>query len=275
MAIKIKGKTDTKRVVDANGDDDWEDAPTELTRRAIFLDVYGDTGSGRTRFSLTAPKPIGLAHAAEKIDGLVQNAARSGTVKLLNFGGVFTGRDEDIMTQAQPIWDRLVRNWISAQQQGRFARSLVMDTATEAWELARLAEFGTLKPKGRIDNLYGRINAEWRSLFKSVRMPDAHCTIITTHQTQDEYVERKTASGTASVRTGDTIRKGQKEIPFLADVIVRTIKRTKKDGTSVFSVVIEKGWYNAEVEGSELEGEDATFANVMSLITGTDPGEWE
>lgn len=248
----------------------WEEPASKVTRRAIFMDVYGDTGTGRTRFSLTAPGPIALAHAAEKIDGLVQQAKKTGKdIKLLNFGGVFTGSDKEVADAAFEKWKKLQKGWYDAvggKGSLGWAKSGIMDTGTEGWELIRLGSFGTLTPKGRTDNLYGPVNAKWRSLFKPVRQPNATCNIITIHQTQDEYKEKRGQSE----RTGRTIRRGMKEIPFLADVIVRT---SKEDGD--FKVTIEKGWYNASVEGIEFFNEDATFANVMAMITETDAEEWE
>lgn len=240
------------------GESAWEDAPTSFDRKCVMMEIYGDTGTGRTRLALTAPGPIALAHAAEKVAGEIQRAIKNGKkLKIHNFGCVLSGEPQDIANQARPVWKELRSRWIGANG---WAKTRVMDTSSEGWELKRLAVFGTVTPQGRTENLYGPVNAEWRGMFKSHGSQNKVNTIFI-HQTKDEYITKKTPKGTNSERTGETIRVAMKEMPFIAEVIVRTSKHGGK-----FYATIEKGWHNADTEGTEFEGEDATFENIMSVI---------
>lgn len=249
----------------------WEDAPTEFVRRFTHMGIYGDTGTGRTSLALTAPGPIGLAHTAEKIDGVVQQHSKEKVIRVVNFGGVFSGSPQQIAEQANPKWEALKVAWNDGVD--NWAKTVVMDTDTEAWEILRLARFGTLAPKGRMDNLYGPVNAEWRGVIKRHRLTE-RCNVITIGQAKDEYIEKKTDKGSMGQRTGRTVRAGQKEIPYMADVIVRTHKTYADDGGVVFSAVIEKGWFNAFIEGMEVFGDEVRFSYIMSLVTETDEEEW-
>lgn len=247
----------------------WESAPTELTRRCAFVEVYGDTGSGRTTFALSAPGPIALIHAAEKIEGIVQPFARLGKIGgVANFGRVLRGDDSEVQRQAMEAWRGLEEAWFDAFN---WARTIVLDTHTEAWELIRLAYFGDLKPsRGRVDANYGPVNARWRGMFKKFRHQDT-CNVILIGQTKEEYKEKKGGgSDGMGQRTGNTIRAGQKEIPFMADVTVRT----KRGPDGEFLSEIQKGWWNAQAEGLELEGEMSNFPQVMAMVTETEPEEW-
>jgi hypothetical protein len=273
--IKRKGEGGTSSSSSVDPDSvGWDEVPDDVTRRTVMVNIYGDTGTGRTRFALTAPGPIALAHTAEKVDGLIQWAKRpipqGGLGKVIrthNFGGAFTApTNQGIADLVAPVWNRMVANWNAAID--TWARTAIMDTDSEAWEECRLAHFGELNPKGRIDNLYGPVNARWRALWKRHKRAEK-CNVIAISQSKDEYRDKKTPKGIVSERTGRTIRTGQKEIGFMSDVIVRC---TKNDG--VFAVTIEKGWYNGAAEGITLENEDATFARVMSLITETEEEEW-
>lgn len=242
------------------GESAWEDAPKGFDRRCVFMEIYGDTGTGRTRLALTAPGPIALAHAAEKVAGEVQRAVKElgSKLKIHNFGTTVYGTDPPaIAKQAQPVWRALRERWLGAPG---WAKTRVMDTGSEAWELVRLARFGTVTPQGRTENLYGPVNAEWRSMFKSHGNQNYTNTIVI-HQTKDEYVTKKGPKGTSSERTGETIRVAMKEMPFMAEVIIRTSK-----SGGVFTATIEKGWHNAAAEGTEFNDEDATFENIMTLI---------
>lgn len=267
MAIIKKRAVGGASTAPVSADVSWEDAPSEFTRRCTFIHIYGDTGTGRTTFALTAPGPIGFAHAAEKIDGIIQRAVAKKRIRIVNFGGVFRGDAQTVANQAGPIWNRLAASWYNAIDD--WASTVIMDTDTEAWELLRLARFGELNPKGRTDSLYGPVNAEWRSMFKHF-LTQGRCNVISIGQSKDEYITRVKDGKPFDVRTGNTIRAGQKQIPIMADVVLRT-GRTMDGG---FTVTIEKGWFNAHTEGMTFEGEECNFPYVMSLITETDQEEW-
>lgn len=266
--VMIRKRTASTAPIATNlSDIAWEEGPAEFTRRCTFVHIYGDTGTGRTTLALTAPGPIGLAHAAEKIDGIVQRAVAVKKVRVVNFGGTFRGDAQTIADQAGPVWNRLAASWYDAID--NWASTVIMDTDTEGWELLRLARFGELNPKGRTDSLYGPVNAEWRSMFKHF-LTQQRCNVISIGQSKEEYIDKVVQGKLVSQRTGRTIRAGQKQIPILADVVLRTGRMD--DGG--FNVIVEKGWFNAHSEGMAFEGDDCNFPNIMSLITETDASEW-
>ncbi len=244
----------------------WTDAPTEFTRRVAEVLVYGDTGTGRTRLALTMPGPIGLAHTAEKIEGVVQQFSRTKKIRCVNFGGAFSGSPQQIADKAGPIWNSMVTAWTDAID--NWARTVIMDTDSEGWEILRLARFGELTPRGRLDHMYGPVNAEWRSLFKHFRAQE-RCSVVSIGQTKNEYKDVIRNGKPSSEPTGRTIRAGHKEQGFMSDVVIRT---SKEDGT--FRATIEKGWFAAETEGLTFENEDCRLPYILSVITGTDEKEW-
>lgn len=245
----------------------WEDAPTEFTTRNTMMEICGDSGTGRTSLALSAPGPIALIHTAEKIDGIIQPFARKKKIRTHHFGGTFRGTKQEIANQAMDVWKRTLDAWYDAFG---WARTIILDTHTEAWELVRVAHFGDLKPSGgRVDSNYGPINASWRSLFKHYREQQG-VNVILIGQTKDEYkTNKKGISNGISERTGNTIRAGQKEILYFVDCAIRT---RKEDGD--FYSEIEKGWMNGSVEGDRFIGKDSDFATIMSAITETNKKEW-
>lgn len=273
MAIKTKATPGVKLIPQfALASDGWEDVPDEVERRSYTCLIYGDTGTGRTRLALTAPGPIALAHTAEKIDGPAQEAKRRGTIiRAHNFGTAATGTNQQISDQIKPIWDRMVHNWNSAVD--TWARTAILDTDTEAWELCRLAYFGELNPRGRIDNLYGPVNQRWRSILKRNKLA-WRCNVIVISQTKDEWKDVVKNGAKVSERTGRTLRVGQREVPIMADVILRTDRYTDPSRGMVFTATIEKGWFNRDAEGISFENEDCSLPHIMEIITGFDRSEW-
>ena len=251
------------------GADLWEDAPTEFDTRVSLLSAWGDTGTGRSTLALTAPGPIAYLHAAEKIKGIVEPFAREKKIKLHGFAGVFTGSPQEISDQASAVWNKFKRMYYDAYS---WARTIVIDTDTELWELLRLVYFGALKPEsGRIDANWGPPNAEWRSLFKSFRAQD-RTNLIVLGQAKDEYKVKKNANtgkDGMGERTGRLLRAGQKEVPYFSDVM---LEMTKEDGT--FMATVRKGWFRAEVEGDVFVDRDINFAGIMAAITETKSKEW-
>ena len=253
----------------SNVSDDWEDAPSEITRKIVHMDIIGEEGTGRTSLALSAPGPIAFINADEKIQGIVQPHVQAGKkIKVASFGFVASGSPEEVAASANPVWSK-VKNW--HRDSLSFARSTVVDTGTETWELLRLARFGTLKPEGRMDALYGPVNAEYRTLIKQFRMQD-RTNLITIHQVKEKYKEGVKDGRKFSVATGQMVRAGFKEMGYLADIVVRTGKDIT---TNTFTARIEKGWYNAQVEGMVLENEDIRFSYILSLITGLDEEEFQ
>lgn len=280
MAIKKRGSGGT-------GDNDgdvrkpaprgkimWEQPAKEFSKRSAIVEIHGDTGTGRTKLALTAPGPIALIHDAEKIDGLVETLGRKGVIKgLHNYGGniIKSADPKKVQAVAAEAWMRMRDHWYDSFD---WARSVVLDTHTELWELIRYAFFGAEKPSsGRIDRNWGPVNAEWRALFKYQRQhPNVNLIII--GRTKDEYVT-KGKDDTMGQRTGHTIMAGQKDIEFYSDVVLRTRKQRRKNGETVFKSIVEKGWWNAlAVEGTEFENEESNFADIMGFITETDAAEW-
>jgi len=231
------------------------------------MEIYGDTGTGRTTLALTAPGPIALIHASEKIEGIIQPFARDKEIRLFDFGVDLSGArgHEAVADEADKVWGAMSDAIYDAYE---WARTIIIDTHTEAWELIRLARFGDLKPSGgRIDANYGPVNAEWRSLFKHFRHQDG-TNLIAVGQTKDEYRESKSGMGQ---RTGKTIRAGQKDVHYLADVIVRTERDII---ANTFTSKVEKGWWNAFSEGLEFDNEDSRFGYVMAIVAESDEEEW-
>lgn len=245
----------------------WEDAPLISSKRVVHMDIIGLEGTGRSRLALTAPGPIAYINSDEKIEGVVQPFARVKKVRIYTYGFVATGTKQADIDAAAPVWEGVKA---AMRDSLGWAKTTVYDTATEGWEMCRLANFGEMNPKGnRMDALYGPVNAEFRGMFKQFRIAGT-ANLVTIHQVKDHYIDKMVGGVQKSINTGTTKRAGFKEFGYMADVVVRTSKEGGK-----FYATIEKGWYNALTEGLTFEDEDITFPRIMSLITETDEREWQ
>jgi hypothetical protein len=257
----------------------WEEVSTEFESRSVALMIVGDTDSGRSTLALTAPGPIAYIHSYEKVDGLINEARKTKLIRASKFGGDLRGSSERV----QDLAEAQVRKMEAAISDAySWARSIIVDTESKAWEVHQLARLGTLEhsEKSKEDKksgqlVYAGINNRWASMLQEYRiraekpLQEKPTNLILICKTKDEYA--KNPAGKVE-STGRTIPACQKDTPFFADVRLRT--RVK---ISQFSVTVEKPWWNADMRGFELSGgkDILTIPNLMSLITMTDQSEWE
>lgn len=249
----------------------WEDAKADFEIDVVHIDIVGPEGSGKTRLALTMPGPIGLINADEKIKGVVEPFVKEGKrIRVFTFGFVGSSDVQETAQRASALWAN-VRNKVLDTQ--NWAQTCVADTGTECWELARLGYFGTLLPKGRMDNLYGPVNNDFRTLWKSFRV-DKRCNLVTLHQVKDEYLDKVVQGKKESLRTGKVVRAGFKEMGAMANVVIYTSKEMTNDGKTTFNATVTKGWFNAQLEGTTFSDEDARLPYILSEITGLPESRW-
>ena len=91
-------------------------------------------------------------------------------------------------------------------------RTLIIDTATEAWELCRLAEFGKLTQV--MPHHYTTVNSEFKALIKAAD-ENIRLNSIWIHKKKKEY---KTGSSGKDSWSGKWERAGFGDMAFLVDV---------------------------------------------------------
>jgi len=219
----------------------WTDAPSQLACRSVFMAIYGRTGTGRTTLALSAPGPIALIHAAEKLEGIVQPFVQNGKdIKLYSYGTILPRGDEaKVKAHTKKVWDDFKDAMLDSMG---WARTVVLDTHTEAWRLVRAARFGKLTQVKPFH--YTAVNAEWAALMKQFRNQDK-CNLIVSGRLRERYKNDKP--------TGIMEQSGMKDMDTFSDVIIRTRKKRLK-GETTFSAEIEKGWWNAHSEGGRVGG---------------------
>ena len=141
-------------------------------------------------------------------------------------------------------------------------RTVVMDTASEVWELLRMAAFGKLDHV--MPHHYGPVNAEYRGLLRMAYVSDKNLILL--HKVKNEYINDK--------RTGNYERAGFTDTGFMVQVNVRCWRRLNGDKQLVFGMTIDDSRQNADVAGMELEGEMCSFPMLASVVTGTDMEKW-
>ena len=223
---------------------------------------------GKTHFSLTAPGPIVHFNADIGLEGVVHKFLKEGKEILVYNIPMPQTDNKNVEKEAAKIWEDLDKA-VDSVLDNPAVRTIVFDTATEIWEIVRLAYFGKLseiKP-----HHYSGVNAEFRRFLKKAYKTDKNLILI--QKMKAEYVNNN--------RTGEWEMAGFSDTPFIVQAVIhpfRVDKPMKLDDETIldkgeFGVRIFESRHNPNANGMVLYGMMATFPFVATtIIEGTDPG---
>jgi len=226
---------------------------TKSKIKRIIANVQGKEKRGKTHFALTAPGPIALIDMDIGLEGVVDKFI--GEKEIVVAG--FNYRNVKDPKEWEEMNNRMKKAFTDALK-SKEVRTVVMDTATEAWELMRMANFGKLsevKP-----HHYGPVNAEFRDLIRKAYESDKNVLLI--HKVKKEYVNDKS--------TGEYERAGFGDAGYLMQL---NVEMWKKDGT--FGLTVLDCRQLKEVEGLELIEPMSNFPFLATQVfDGTAEEDW-
>ena len=129
------------------------------------------------------------------------------------------------------------------------ARTIVIDTGTELWELLRLAEFGKLAAV--LPHQYAAVNQQMTRLIKLAYDSDAN--LLITHKLKAQWIGDK--------KTDVYEFAGMKDVPFLVQAHARMWR--DDDG---FHLRVGKCRQNAMIAGLELVNEMINFPTLAGFV---------
>lgn len=266
-------------------------AVPDVTRR-IIVNVEALEKCGKTTFALTAPDPIVVFNLDRGLEGIAQHALKVG--KKVIVAGLDQGKNrmpayyfakpkpapgkgtkdlsytQAVADRAREVWKQLKDDYEEALQSK--ARTLVMDTGTGCYELARYAAFGKLtqvKP-----HHYGPLKQEFQGLVH--RAYDFDKNVIWIHRLKPEWVDRIGKDGEKeSAKSGRLERAGYSDMGFEVQANVRLSKESDKKKGTHFKATILDCRLNQGLDGEELEDEMCNFPFMASMVFGDDPSDWE
>ena len=236
------------------------------TPKSLVISVYGLEKTGKTSLALGAPKPIAVfnfdqgllrARKPKKMDGVM-----STTVLV-----------PPEATEDSPLYSKL---WADFNQkvrtvlQGQLAKTVVIDTASAAWDLLRMSTLGKLS--GVKPHHYTYPNGVWKGLIQVMRTSGVN--VILLHRAGYAYETLKGSNGkaildksgnTTSEKTDRVERKGHNETGFDVDIEVGMYALDGKR-RGVGMEIIMCG-FNKEVEGVRLESEIGGKTDMCNFNT--------
>jgi len=238
---------------------------TASLSKRLIIQVEGHEKTGKTHFALTAPGPIAYFGLDIGDEGVIEKFLAAGkdiitpddNVRVPN---VIEMASDGPRIDAVGAWEQMKKAFVACCRSPQ-VRSIVWDTATEVWELIRLARFGKLSQVMPVQ--YGPVNAEMRGLIRIAY--DSNKNFIMLHKMKAEYVNDK--------RTGKYERAGFNDTEYIVQVNLRTIHDPE---SGEFGIEVINARQNMTLCGQIFMGDLCAFPMLATMImANTSPGDWE
>lgn len=235
----------------------------------MILSIEGDFGTGKTELALTAPGPIAFFKLDLNADfTLAQWATRKKIYKT----EIAIPKPDDPNAQdlAVAAWKQFQSDYARALASSDI-RTVVWDTATEVWELCRLAVFGKLSNVP--PHFYIQANNGFRSLIKAAY--DSNTNLVMVHRLKDQWENYQAQDGREKAKkTGRKERAGFGDLGFACQVMVQTYF-DNEDKDSPFCLKVLKCTQNPLLTGriyGEIPGMRMNVFPVLAadVFPGTD-----
>jgi len=189
----------------------------ELSRQ-IYLLIDGPESSRKTTIGLQAPGPLGVLDLNKGLD-IPEFYQQSNNGSVLTVSRIPLPRGENKQKSAVESRDLFYKDVMESIESNRFT---LVDTGTNVWEIARIADMGCLTVKEIDDEKqqkYGRLNYDAPNSFMREWLFFPYETgnnlIITAHQGEQYRGNRP---------TGNIIPRGFKECPEIVRQHIRVDK---------------------------------------------------
>jgi len=248
-------------------------APTATLR--YFIEVMGKEKSGKSDFAMWAPETVCLLDLEGRA-GIVRPETLARKIiskqylspELLEIKPKH-GKNDELQKEAEKIIAEVDADFKDACN-SRDVRSIVMDSGSLYDNLCTLSWFGRLGLEADKSYLYGQKNQQIDNLVKFARTSDKH--VIWTHRVKPTYVKDEDIK--REVWNGSYERVGYKYSGNLFDIGLFTrfdIDEKCFKAKVLYTTANAVMWMGEEL----VLAEKNSYAELLSILTGTDESEWQ
>lgn len=239
-------------------------------RRRLVVEVAAREKRGKTHLAGTAPGPIAYLELDKGEEGVLDKPEFK--TKLIipahfRLGPTAGLQPTQIMPIADALWKRFTETYRAALKNELF-RTIIWDTATEAWDTLRLARFGKFEQVPQ--HLYGFINREFSDLVREAYDHDKNLILCSRMKKQYKGGERS-GKITESYWTGEYERAGYSDLPYIVQVYCESdFNYVDKS----FSLTVKECRQNPQLAGETLIPNAEFSMLAMSVMPATTPEDW-
>ena len=237
-------------------------------QRRLVMSLDGLEKQGKSHFALTAPGPIAVLNLDTGLDGVVQKFQDLKPIYVVNYEKRNTGPMNDDPPWKDVDWEQSAQDFTTALSE---ARTVIVDTATEWWEMVRVARFGRVLQVPPV--AYPPVNAEFRRLLN--RAYSSKANVIFIHKLKEVYdtkiINGKDGPKEVSIRTGTYERAGFRDLGYVVQINAR-MERVNGE----FHLKVADCRQNPALAGMDLPQPVADFPSLArAVFPDSVEGDWK
>jgi hypothetical protein len=221
--------------------------PNKEVLRRLILSIQGPEKVGKTHLALSAPKPLAYFNLDFRTEGVIERFADQ-DIQVIDI-------EYDLENEGEAeVYMEVLNKFHNAYSYAtRHFKTVVEDTATEVWELMRLAHLG--KRTQVMPHHYVQVNTAFRQHVREAEKAGINLVMI--HKLKEEWVNNS--------NTGRLIRDGFKGMNYLAQTLVDCWKHLDP---LVFGCTILECGQNPAVTGDTMEGDFYDYDALLEAVFG-------
>lgn len=241
---------------------------TKTKPKGILISTEGLQKCGKTRFALTMPSPVYILNLNFGLSGVIESFLEAGKEYYVEDIQVPLSKDlpgQAFTLQSTAAAEQWRKAVLSVQEalKDQDIKSIFIDTASELWELLRIARLGKLAQILPVQ--YMAVNAEFRQLLQILLCSGKN--IILSHKVKPEYVNDQKTNRMERAGFGDTGFDVQLELKLERDL--------KREGEDQYGLTFLDCRARPTLNGSILRGKDCDFLKVMTTVyPNTTEADW-
>ena len=223
---------------------------TELPQRMI-IGISGYEKTGKTHLALTGRPPIAVINLDIGLEGVVEKFQSEKDVWVYTVPYAPPGGVDEPNANAE-VWKHQWEQMRQALSQVYAANpgTVIIDTMTEVYELARLANFGKLT---QMAHLYGEVNAGMKAMVRQGYHSLTTTTILLSKMDKD-------------YDTKEPRPKGWRDLRFHTQANIVTWRDPMQNGVEAFRATVESCRQNPVLMGMELKGDQLNVATYLEWL---------
>ena len=226
----------------------------------IICSIAGEPKTGKSHLALTFPAKLVVFSLDVGIDPvLAKFKGKDIEVKMYPLPIIDSVKGTGMGKEILAIW-RQMNDDIKAATEDPEVKSIVIDTATALYELARIARAAELGQENLLQFQYGDVYARMKAIIQRPRI--AGQNLVLTHYLRDKYIKEQ--------NTGEKELDGWRHTEGEVDLVLVTRRelKTEKGGKkkSIIVTTIKDNRYDLALNGVELEM--ATYDDLAALVGG-------
>lgn len=235
----------------------------DTVKQRLIVAIDGETGSGKNRLAFSFPSPIAFMSFDPNYAKALTEARKAGAkVQIAKYSIPVVKPDgklaETVASVCGETWDQFAIDYMGALRDPK-VRTVVIDTATELFELVTYAIYGKnvmVMPKDR-----GHAYAAYRQVIREAENTDKNLVLL--HKMKDEWKADKS--------TGNRIRAGYKDTAYSVVMELLMLKEPTEPFPDRYHCRIQKCHLRPEIEwdgegNGELVGDMIQFETLQAMV---------